>query len=181
MAQSKIQIADRYSKALFEVASEQDKLKSVFKEVSVINQSFKENPSFTAAFASAQLSKKDKTALVDSFKAKLSDLLQDFVSLVNDYNRMEYFELILEDFIARYNSSAGIVNATVTTTIKLDKKRTDDLKESLRQRFNLKEVNISNVIDESIMGGVIVSLNDQIIDGSVKQKLANIKRLLLEN
>src|SRR5581483_7120960 len=72
---------------------------------------------------------------------------------------------------------ARIAHATVTTAVPLS----DDEKRAVAQRLSTitgKHVDITPVVDESILGGVIARIGDQLIDGRTRTKLVALKRSL---
>lgn len=180
MKQSRNQVAFKYAKALFEVANEKNEMTTVFQEIQALQTVCSENERLVGALSSKSLSTKSRLELLEVLKKPFSNTVQDFLSLLSDYNRLDTLPIITEDFIKLYDEENGILEATVTTTYKLEADQLNALKESLKKRFGANEINIKNNTDETIMGGAVIRVGDQIIDGSIQQKLSNIKKLLLE-
>ncbi|MDO1604996.1 ATP synthase F1 subunit delta [Lactobacillus sp. YT155] len=180
MKQSKSQVAYKYAKALYEVADEKNELTVITEEIKALDAIFKDNPSLVIALAGNNLPMKDRKELLSILKKQFSQTMQDFLSLLSDYSRLDTVPIITEDYIKFYDEKQGIAEANVTTTYKLKEDQLEALKQSLKKRFKVNEIEVENTIDESIIGGAIIRVGDQIIDGSVQQKLVNIKKLLLE-
>lgn len=180
MKQSREQVAYKYAKALFEVANEKNELEMIFQEIEALKTVCSENEQLVTALSSKKLSTLDRKDLLEVLKKSFSNTTQDFLSLLSDYNRLDTLPIIIDDFINLYDGQNGILEATVTTTYALEDDQLNALKESLKKRFDAEDINIENKLDESIMGGAVIRVGDQIIDGSIQQKLSNIKKLLLE-
>ncbi|GKQ42884.1 ATP synthase subunit delta [Companilactobacillus sp. RD055328] len=180
MKQSRNQAAYKYAKALFEVANERKELATIFQEIKALQVICSENERLTLALSSRTISKKDRFELLDTLKKPFSDTTQNFLSLLSDYNRLAILPIIIDSFIALYDEQNGILEATVTTTYPLETDQLNALKDSLKKRFDSNEINIKNDINSSIMGGAVIRVGDQIIDGSIQRKLSDIKKILLE-
>ncbi|MGR3742041.1 ATP synthase F1 subunit delta [Companilactobacillus sp. DQM5] len=180
MKQSRSQVAFKYTKALYEVAEENDELETIISEIEALDIVFKENTNLVKALSKNSISLSERIGLLDTLKSQLSSIMQDFLSLLSDYNRLDTLPIIIDDFIKLHDEKMGIIEATVITTYDLKDSQLEAFKKSLQKRFNAKEVRIENKIDDSIMGGAVVRVGDQIIDGSIQRKLADVKRLLLE-
>ncbi|HCO99465.1 MAG TPA: ATP synthase F1 subunit delta [Candidatus Moranbacteria bacterium] len=86
---------------------------------------------------------------------------------------------IMEKFGELYNAANGIVVAEVTTRYKIQDTRYKQIEEFIKEKYSAKVVEIENVINEKIQGGIIIKINDDIIDGSVKKQLTNLKNKLI--
>lgn len=180
MKQNRIQVARKYARALFEVADEKNIMSVIFDEVTALRTIFSDNEKLVIALSGKNLIKEEKNNLLEILKKPFSNTMQDFLSLLSDYNRLDTLPIIIEDFIQLYDEDQRIIEAEVTSTYQLSQDQLSAMKNSLKKRYNASDVKISNVINKEIMGGVILRVGNEIIDGSVKQKLNNIKKLLLQ-
>lgn len=180
MKQNRVQVARKYAKALFEVANEKSELATIFLEMTALSTVISENEKLVSALSGKNLSTQDKKDLLETLKKPFSATMQDFLSLLSDYNRLDTLPIIISDFIQLYDENQGIIEVEVTSTYKLADDQLSAMKNSLKKRYKANDVNITNKIDDEIMGGVILRVGNEIIDGSVKKKLFNIKKLLLQ-
>ena len=67
-------------------------------------------------------------------------------------------------------SAEGVVEATITSAQELTQAQIDDLVAGLKHKFN-RAVNVSVAVDPSLIGGAVIAVGDQVIDGSVKGRL----------
>ncbi len=102
----------------------------------------------------------------------------DFVFFVNRKNR----ESILFDISKRYNeirnNQLNRINAEVVSTVDFSDEQKSSLQKQLNE-FSQKDVISTYKIDESLIGGFTVRMNDTVIDASVKQQLNKLRKILV--
>lgn len=179
MAISKFQVGKRYSKALYEVAQEENSLDEILEDLKSLKTIYRENPNLVVAFEGRSISKAEKTKILDILKKPFGELMQNFLSMLFERDRLDCMDEIADAFINKYDADHGIVEVTVTSTIELSSEQEDKLKSVIEQRFSVKQVNLTKIVDPSIIGGVIIRVGDQVIDGSVLKRYTAIKNLLL--
>jgi len=87
-------------------------------------------------------------------------------------------EKIVEYYKKYHKEQKSITQVKVTSTGKLDSETIEKIAEKIKVKFN-KPVDIEERIDKSLIGGITIKINDDIlIDGSVKRKLENLKNEL---
>ncbi|MBT3538679.1 ATP synthase F1 subunit delta [Candidatus Parcubacteria bacterium] len=103
----------------------------------------------------------------------LSDAIKTFVEiLVRDHKLKQGYNIIAE-FERTVKKASGVVELEITSARELDKK----IVEEIKQTFG-KNVEAVTQVDESIIGGIKVKLEDKILDGSVKTQLKSLKQQL---
>jgi F-type H+-transporting ATPase subunit delta len=85
---------------------------------------------------------------------------------------------IIEKFSEIYYKKNGIVEAVVVTSRKLESQKVKEVEEFVRLKYKAKEVEIENVIDEKIQGGIVIKVGDEVLDGSVNTQLKKLKKIL---
>ncbi len=168
-------VSKTYSKALFEVAQESNSLEQMLKEFEFVVESFKAYPEFFEIIKSPKVNPANKHQVFDdTFKGKVSAELLNFFKLLVDKKRVSYIVDIFKEFKIAANEHLGIVIAKVESVVALEKKEVSELEKKLNVLTG-KTVTVNNVINPDIMGGLIVKVGDKIIDGSIKNKLENLK------
>lgn len=181
MKLSKFQVGKRYSRALYEVAQEQDSIDNTLEEIRSLATVFSENPGLNIAFSGRSISRTEKAKIVDTLKSEHSELVQDFISILFERDRLNCVDEIADAFIKRYDADNGIVEVTVKSVVELDSDQEDKLKSVVQSRFSVNQVNLTKIVDPSIIGGIIIRVGDQVIDGSVVKRFNEIKHMLLVN
>ncbi|WP_057873757.1 ATP synthase F1 subunit delta [Loigolactobacillus rennini] len=179
MALDKYMIGQRYGTALFDLATEQDTVSTVYADVAALQKIFAQTPAVGAALTNVTLSKSQKQAILANLKQGASASVQNLIQMVFDYGRMQEMPDILAAFMHQYDLANGIVRAEVTSAVALTEAQQESLATQLATRLGVKQVKIKNNIDKTIIGGAIVKANNLIIDGSVQKKLLEVRQLLL--
>lgn len=179
MAENLATIAGRYAKALFELTHDQNLENDTLAELQAIRAAFQDNPELIKAIESERITEDGKLALVNTLKNGASQLVQNLVQMTFDYRRLNILPNIITDYENLVNKAAGKVAAEVVTAIPLDADQVAKLVEQLKKRFNATEISLTQKVDESIIGGVIVTANNQVLDGSLATKLAAIRQSII--
>ncbi len=170
-------VARRYAKALFEVASEQNCVDLIEKDLKQIADTFAASPELQKMFNHPAIGAKQKKEFATKVFGGLNKYTNNLVCLLIDKNR----EAVLHDIYGKYKSLAneakGIAEAIVTTAFEL----TSSDKEQLLATFEPiigKKLEIVERVDSDILGGVIVQIGDRLYDGSLRTKLNRFQERL---
>ena len=171
-------IADRYAQALFEVGEETQTTSELYQELSELVKILNENNDFYSFLKSPLISCEDKkTVMQNIFENQLSDSMNNFLKIVIDKDRMSVIEKIKESYKSLLNDKNNVLEGTAITAVALSEEEIKDLEKNLSKKYN-KNVTLTNVVDETILGGVLVKLGNEEIDGTVRTRLSNIKKQL---
>jgi F-type H+-transporting ATPase subunit delta len=113
-----------------------------------------------------------------SVAGDLSAEAQNFLRLLVANNRLDTLPQISEQFDVLKNEREGVVDAHIVSALPLDAAQIAGLVADLEKRFKRK-VNPVASVDASLIGGVRVAVGDEVIDGSVRGKLAAMTTGLL--
>ena len=180
MSLDKKTVANRYAKAIFELAEENGQLDQTYQELSALRQVFEENDSLAALLSGVDLSLAEKKSLIDALKKDASPFVSNLIQMVFDYGRMDDLVAIIDEFERRYDAFNKRIPAEVITAVQLDTKQRDQLKAGLAKRLSANEIVLHETVDPSILGGVIIRANNETLDGSLSSKIEQIRRLLVK-
>lgn len=171
-------VAKRYAEALFELARERGQLDSVQEEIELVAASIRDHSEFAEVLNHPRISAaQKKEVLMNVLGSHLSEINQNFLQLLIDKGRQNLLPHIVEAYIELANESRGVAVGTAITATPL----TDTERTRLEATFTAKvdkKVQLDNVVDPQVKGGVLVRLADRIYDGSVSGKLARFQRRL---
>lgn len=171
-------VAKRYAEALFEVAAESNELDKVREEIDFIADVFESNPELKTIFTHPRLSKREKKAMIDElFKGKVSESVLNLCYITVDKGRERYLAEISKEYTIFSNREQGIVVAKALTAVPMSEDELNALEEKLSKQFN-KRIQLSNQVDERVLGGVLLKIGDKVIDGSIKGRFEDIQREL---
>lgn len=173
-------VAKRYATALFRAAVKAGTADRVHDELVGLLTTLEDNPSFKGFALSPQVLTKEKKDVIEkTFRGRASELFIDFLLLLIDKNRFFVIEEIIEAYRYLYEQHRGIVEVKVITAIPLDAHMERKVADKLERELG-KTIRLSPVTDPSIIGGVVLMMEDKIIDGSIRYKLEKLKRELNE-
>lgn len=173
-------VANRYARAIFELAQEDGQLDQTYQELVSVRQVFLDNPSLVPLLAGVDLGIKEKQALVDQVKEGASKYVANLLQMAFDYRRMSDMVAIVDEFERRYDEKHKRVHAEVVTAVQLDETRRNQLRDNLAARLGAQEIVLNEKVDPTILGGVVVKTANQTLDGSIKTKIEQIRRLIVK-
>ncbi|AFA47029.1 F0F1 ATP synthase subunit delta [Acetobacterium woodii] len=169
-------VASKYARALFDVAVDKDQLDEIFSDFKTATDLFSSEKKFMDLMLTPSLNTGEKKGiLMRSLESLSNQYVKNYLMILMDKNRFEDIFDIYEAFRKLCNEHKNLVEARVLTVIPLDETLRIALEENLAKRFN-KKVILENEIDKSILGGAVVYVGDQIIDGSIKNQLSQMKK-----
>ena len=168
-----VTIARPYAEAVFQLAKGKKKaLDSWVEGLKALSQVVAD-PAVQACVTDPNLSgNKIKVLLTDIVK-DLDGEQQNFVQLLIDNHRLLFLPEICQLVVARRNAQSGVKVAVVTSAFALDKAEVGQLKKDLEEFFGCK-LEIEVEINPDLIGGIIIAVGDEVIDASVRGKLASM-------
>ncbi|GAX46682.1 F0F1 ATP synthase subunit delta [Pseudolactococcus reticulitermitis] len=171
-------IAQKYSKALLEVAQDSQQLEPVLAEVAAFNQVI-QSTDLQAFLTDVAYSDDKKHQVIESLQNVSSDIFKNFLDVLVKNQRMTLLPLIIKEIRHQADSLFKISDVEVTSVIALSDAQLSKLETTIKRKFDLNEVTIKNTIDTSILGGVIINARGKIIDASIKSQLNKIAKTII--
>ena len=175
-------IGRRYAKALLDLARERNEVDAVLRDVSAISDAWKESPELRELVRNPVVPRPALKGAVDAVVEKLgvSTLTRNTVKLLADKGRIAQLEDVLEALGELAEAETGKVRVEVTSAKPLSDAYYSRLAEKL-QRATDREVVLVKKQDPSLIGGVVTRVGDQVFDGSLSNRLSELKESLLAN
>jgi F-type H+-transporting ATPase subunit delta len=108
--------------------------------------------------------------IVEVAGSDLGERGSNFVKVTAENDRLSLLPEIGAQFEALKANAEGTLEATITSAQELTQAQLDELVAGLKARFN-RAVNVQVAVDPELIGGAIIAVGDQVIDGSVKGRL----------
>jgi F-type H+-transporting ATPase subunit delta len=173
-------IGKRYATALFNAAVAEDVLDQVHGDVTSFSAVLDQEPAFRVFLGSMRVTADEKHDLVvRAIAERASGLFVKFVLLLINKKRIAEYSGIAAAFEALYEAHHNIVRVNVVTAVPLDAELERRAKETIERRTG-KTARLEKHIDPSIIGGMLMIADGQIIDGSIRSQLADLRQNLLE-
>ena len=167
----------KYAQDLYELAIHDDKLELYHSELERLNDELNFNHELADYFDSTNNSSSDKKAKIDYLKIN-AEVISTFFVMVNAINKSHVELQLLNDFLAHYYIREKKLFGTVFSVRKLDNKTIAKIEKAIKSQLN-REVKLQNKLDEELLGGIKVVVNNNVWDGSYKTKLKDLKSDLL--
>jgi F-type H+-transporting ATPase subunit delta len=168
-------VAKRYAKALFELAEEKNMVAQVGADLQAIVSAIQSNADLQKLLSHPNIDAKKKTELLRQlFQGKVLDAVLNTVSLLVERRRQNILAELSADFVKIANEALGQAKAIVSSPAALSA----DESQLIASRFSAitgKKIQVEQVIDPSLLGGIQVRIGDRVYDGSLSGKLQRLQ------
>jgi F-type H+-transporting ATPase subunit delta len=170
----------RYALALYEIAEKKNKVDEYIRDLREICDIFDENKDFYAVIKHPTINTtKKKQLFTDLFKGKIDEELLSFMIILIEKGRILQLRGKLNQMenidLERKNTVRGVVK----TVIPLLDEELKQLKDIFEKKYE-KTILFDTQIDKSLLGGVYVKVGNEVIDGTIKSKIEEMKDLMLK-
>ena len=172
-------ISSNYGLALYSLALDLDKVSEYQKEIKELSHIFLENADFIMVLGSSFLPIEERQEILRKTLVGVDDNIMSFILVIMDNNRVNEILDIFDSFNSYCNEYRGVKEGLVYSTVKLDQKVISQIEEKIAKIENNK-VELKNIIDPSLIGGVKIVIHDHIYDGSIKHHIEMMKTDLMK-
>lgn len=165
-----------YSEALFELAAEQNCAEQVFNELEALKAVWRDNPGLSKLLCAPTVGIGEKLAAVENiFKGRASDIVYNFICVITEKNRGAYLPEIADSYKEKWYDASGIAEVTVASCKPLTAAMRKKLVKKLEAVYK-KKIILTEKVDKTLIGGIVVKYGDTMLDGSVKTRLDNMQK-----
>lgn len=171
----------RYALAIYEVAESKNQVEKYIEDLKDICDVMYGNEDFYKIIVHPQISTSNKKeTFKKAFAGKIDEELLNFLLLLIEKGRIGFLKEKVAQMEQIYLEKRNMIVAQVKSVIPLSEFQANKLKENLEKKFN-KKIILKQEIDKSIIGGLYVVVGDEVIDGTVRYQLEQIKSQVLNN
>ncbi|GBG74233.1 hypothetical protein CBR_g17944 [Chara braunii] len=174
-------VPGKYATSLFKAAVKADALEPVETELRTITELGESNQLVHDFLKDPSVPVRDRIAGIEDISKhlKFSPLTNNFLALLAENGRLEELNRIVGHFSDLLMAHRGEVKATITSPLELTTQEITDLKSALQARLEPgKKLLLSQKVDKSIIGGLVIELGDKMIDMSIRTKMNRLRSLL---
>ncbi|HEY2119639.1 MAG TPA: ATP synthase F1 subunit delta [Candidatus Acidoferrum sp.] len=169
----------QYANALADIALEQGAAEPVLKQLSEFNNAYQESAELRNFLASPAVERDAKHGVIEKLVARMgaSKIIRNFLFIMVDNQRTALLPQMLESFQAVLQQRQGVAEANVVSASVLN----DGQKSQLQQTFEKltgKKIQAKYSQDPALLGGVQVRIGDTIYDGSLRNRLNQMRARL---
>ena len=169
--------AKRYADAVFGIAADSGGFDAWASDLDDIAALFAD-PNAAAYFISSRFTQADKESVVDRALPDAQAPARSLAKLLIRKRRTALAPQIGAAFRDRANAARGVASAAVTTAVPLGGDARAVVVEAVRGYTGADSVELDEQVDPAVIGGAVVRIGDRIIDGSVRARLASLRRSL---
>jgi F-type H+-transporting ATPase subunit delta len=170
----------RYARALLGLANESEQAEAIRAELRSLREVLDGNPTFATMLSDPGISQEKRATVIHrTFGGRASPTMVNFLGLLNSKGRNGLLREIVDAYEVLMEEQLGNVEVDVTVARQLS----DDQLEQVRQRVSkslARNAIVHQHVDDSIIGGLVLRVQDKLIDASVRHQLEMMRRRLLE-
>jgi F-type H+-transporting ATPase subunit delta len=174
-------ISQVYARSLYELADKAggaDKIAEVAEELEQISQIMREDTTFALYLASPVIdTSRRQEAIRRIFRDRVTDLTLRFLLVLNDKGRLGHLASVTEAFDQLVQEAFGRIEVDLYTAAPVEPDQLDRLRERISEALGQEPV-LYPYTDPSMIGGVMLRIGDQLIDGSVSGRLRRLQQEL---
>ena len=172
------QAANTYAQALYDLVKDEGLGKTVLEELSVLKRVFSENPEYSKLLSAPDLPKQERCNILDeAFRGKVHPYVLNFLKILTEKGYIRQFPDCCDAYRGFYNEDNGILVVKAVSAITLSDAQKQKLTEKL-ESITGKQIDLQCSIDAAQLGGLRLSYDGKQVDGTVKNRLDAIGKLL---
>ena len=170
----------RYAKSLLELAKEQNTLQLCKTDMASVVSLCQNSKELVLLLKSPVVKTDKKLAIIAEVFVGCSPLVLSFINLITKKKREALLFDIAQSFLDLYKVDQGIESATLTTAVALDEDTRQQVLDFIKKQ-GISQVDLTEQIDESLIGGAILRLGDKQLDASVARQIKDLKQSFNKN
>jgi ATP synthase F1 delta subunit len=173
------EIARVYSEALFEVATEKDKLDDIHEQLGEIADALAENRDLQVFFFSPYFSSSEKREGIGKVVSGAEEELTNFLELLAEKHRMPALFRIRRRFDELWAAANKRLAVTVTSAVELEPSVVESVGAEIEKKTG-QTIELSSRVDPDILGGLRLQVGNMVLDASVRSRLDRLRREILQ-
>ena len=167
-----------YAEALFELAVQGGVTKETSEGLETVISALLQTPAYKALLASPAITKEERLNALDStFRGKIPDILLAILRMMVSRGHVSALSRMAEDYEELARGYRGESIAVVTSAVPLKEAETVALRAKLEKKLGRK-VTLQCQVNPDLIGGIRVEVDGRVIDGSIRNKLEEIKEVM---
>lgn len=171
--------AQRYARALFELAEEKDLVETAHRELTEALESLKRYPEISHLLGNATVSREEKEDFIQKvLPSSFSATVVHFLKLLVRKGRFQDLPLVWEKFRRLYEEKEGTQRVKVESPLPLSSHLEDRLIKALQKKLG-KKIQLETSVNPGLLGGLVLDFDGTRIDGSFQKSLQELRERLL--
>ncbi|MBQ3557543.1 MAG: ATP synthase F1 subunit delta [Oscillospiraceae bacterium] len=172
------EISKEYAQALFMLACEEGRQKEYGQVLEQVKAVFEDQPDYPQLLASPAIPMAERLRAVEAAFADMApEHVLSYLKLLCEKGRIGCFVESAEAYKELLDASEHIANANITSAVELTEEEKQKLQLALERRCK-GQVRAEYFVDKSLLGGMVVEVDGNILDGSLRQRLSEVKEVI---
>jgi F-type H+-transporting ATPase subunit delta len=173
------EIAEVYSRALFEAAKENGVLDRVHDELGQFADALDESRELQVFLFSPYFSSEEKTKGVRRIVSDADERLTNFLELLAERHRMPVLFRIRRSLDAMWAEENKLLPVTVTSAVELDQRIVEELGKEIEEQTG-RRVELSSQVDPEVLGGLRLQVGNMVLDATVRNRLEQLRKQVVK-
>ena len=169
------EIAQVYARALFEVATEHDKIDVVREQLGEFAETLNESHELQMFFFSPYFSTDEKQAGLRRAVTEADENFLNFLSLLLENHRMPVIFRVRREYDRLWREANHLLAVQITSAVQLDPSVAERVGDEIGRQTG-RTVELTSAVDPEILGGIVVRVGNSIIDASIRTRLDNLRK-----
>lgn len=172
------EIGKQYAQAIFALACESGSEQTVMGELALALDTLAQNPEYVDFLISPSIACDERVSSLSTvFAGRLSEHVVSLLQLMCERGRIRSLDTCVEEYRRLLQVRQSVVTAHVKSAVALTQEQQQSLIRKL-EKMNASSVQLSCEVDASLLGGMIVEINGKIMDGSLRNRLRDVKEVM---
>ena len=169
------EIAEVYARALFEVATERDKLDVVREELGQFADALSESRELQTFFFSPYFSTEEKKDGLHRAVTGADPEVQNFLELLLEKHRMPVVFRIRQDYDQLWEEAHKLLPVEITSAVELDPSIAERIGDEIGRQTG-RTVELTSTVDPDVIGGIVLRVGNSILDASIRNRLETLRK-----
>ena len=171
------EVVKEYAQALFMIAKEKDMVDAYSDALKQIDTLVDEHKEYTEFLSSPALPLSERLSAIDEAFGSYPEEIASLLKLLCEAGHIKEIKECIEEFIDLENMLEKSVAADVYSSIELSYEQKEKLTQKLESKFG-KNVIANFEVDKSLIGGIKIVMEDEVLDGSLEKRLKDLKEVI---
>ena len=168
-----------YARSILELANERDQADEIGRDMASVGEIVRDNPTFAAFLADPGVGAAERTATIDKlFRGRAHPLVANLLQVLNARGRLNLLGAVTDAYADLLDEQLGNVEVDVTVAQRLDPDQLEQVRQRVSQALG-KNADVHQYVDEDIIGGLVLRVEDRLIDASVRYQLEAMRERML--
>jgi F-type H+-transporting ATPase subunit delta len=169
------EIAEVYSRSLFEVAKENDALDEVHDQLGEFTDALAESRDLQVFFFSPYFSSEEKKDGIAKLVEDADERFVRFLELLAERHRMPALFRIRREFEALYAEERKLLPVTITSAVELDKSTVKRIGDEIQERTG-RSIELTTSVNPDVIGGLSMQVGNLIMDATIRARLERLRK-----